>query len=56
MKVRLFNATTGDVYNFENETLAAVFISDMYGINLDYVAYALKKHCRRYKHFTIRYE
>lgn len=55
MKVRLFNASTGDVYNFESKRLAAIFLSDLYDIDLEYIAYALKRECRRYKSFSIRY-
>ena len=54
--VRLFQPNTGDCYYFEIKRLAAIFLADYYGIDVDYVSGNLKRNCRRYKDFYIRYE
>ena len=54
--VRLFNANTGDIYYFETKRLAAIFLGELYEIDIDFVSGALNKNCRRYKEFSIRYQ
>lgn len=54
--VKLYQPSSGDCFYFKTQRLAAIFLGDYYGIDVDYVSGTLKNGCRRYKDFCIRYE